>query len=87
MGLLLIVEVMNEIGDQPIPAGVMGWCTSVIRGIALVAVIGHEDQGIHGGRLNRNDRAHHRALGRWIAPSCPTRTDTGTGITKGSIAI
>ncbi len=87
MGLVLIVEVMRVIGEERIPTSVLGWLTSIRGRIALVPVIGLHDQGIHWSRLDRDERAHHRSLGRRIAPRCPAHTDTGGGIPEDRIAI
>ncbi len=87
MGLGLIVEVMRVIGQQRIPASVLRWLTRVRGCIALVPIIGLQDQGIFGRRLDGDERAHHRSLGGRIASGCSAQTGTGGGITKGGIPV
>ena len=61
MGLRLIIEVMSEIGEDRVPAGVVILTESA--GITLVSLIGLDDEGITVGRLDRDERAHHQSLG------------------------
>ena len=63
MGLRLIVEVMSEIGEDRIPAGVPG-IALVEAGILLVPVIGLNDEGITVVRLDRDERTRHQSFGR-----------------------
>ena len=75
MGLLLIVEVMRIIDEDCIPAGIMG--LTMFAGIPLIPIVGFQNKGILIGWLDRDERPHHRSLGRRIAQFRTTRTDIG----------
>src|SRR5262245_7500702 len=89
MGLQLVVEVMNPIGTNSIPAGVRRSAGSRIdsTGVALVRIIGLEDESILLCHLPSEDTSHHESLGRRIATNCTVHTAAGSCITEDCIAI
>jgi len=84
MGLLLIIEVMNQIGANAVPSRVLGRTGG---GIAFVPIVGFNDECSLVCNLRCDDPAHYESLGRGIAEGRAHHAGTSGCKTEDRISI